>query len=125
MQDVTTDNKYGVEIYDYKGEDYKTAMSFGSWRVAYLNSGEEFSEGGFHKIERHNETDEVFVLLEGKATLLIGEEINKIEMETHKLYNVPKGVWHHIFVYEGTRVLIVENEDTGKENSDFIYIDKK
>lgn len=124
MNEVETDNKFGVEIYDYKGEDYKTAMRFGSWRVAYLNSGEEFSKAGFKKIERHNESDEVFVLLEGKATLIVGEELNKIEMETHKLYNVPKGVWHHIFVYEDTRVLIVENEDTGRENSDFIYIEK-
>lgn len=123
MKDVTKEIKSGIEVYDYKGEDYKTAMRFGSWRVAYLNSGEEFSEEGFKKIERHNETDEVFVLLEGKATLIIGEELNKIEMEQHKLYNVPKGVWHHIFVYEQTRVLIVENEDTGIENSDFIYID--
>ncbi len=125
MQDVTKDNKFGVEIYDYKGEDYKTAMSFGAWRVAYLNHGEEFSEENFIKIERHNESDEVFVLLEGKATLIIGEELNKIEMETHKLYNVPKGVWHHIFTYDDARVLIVENEDTGIENSDFIYIEKK
>lgn len=125
MQDVTKKNKFGVEIYDYTGGDYKTAMRFGAWRVAYLNHGEEFSEENFKKIERHNESDEVFVLLEGRATLIIGEELNKIEMETHKLYNVPKGVWHHIFVYEGTRVLIVENEDTGIENSDFIYIEKK
>ncbi len=125
MQDITRDNKFDVEIYDYTGEDYKTAMRFGAWRVAYLNFGEEFSEENFIKIERHNESDEVFVLLEGKATLIIGEELNRIEMEQHKLYNVPKGVWHHIFTYEGARVLIIENEDTGIENSDFIYIGKK
>lgn len=124
MNNITTDNKFGVEIYDYKGEDYKTAIRFGSWRVAYLNFGEEFANKNFEKIERHNESDEVFILLEGRATLIVGKELNKIEMEQHKLYNVPKGVWHHIFTYENTRVLIVENEDTGLENSDFIYINK-
>jgi len=125
MGDVIKENKYDIEIYDYTGIDYETAMRFGSWRVAYLNYGKEFVEETFEKVERHNESDEVFVLLSGKATLIIGEELNKVEMEPHKLYNVPKGVWHHIFTYEGTSVLIVENEDTCDDNTDFLYINKK
>ena len=125
MGDVIKENKYDFEIYDYTGIDYETAMRFGSWRVAYLNYGKEFVEETFEKVERHNESDEVFVLLSGKATLIIGEELNKVEMEPHKLYNVPKGVWHHIFTYEGTSVLIVENEDTCDDNTDFLYINKK
>ena len=122
MENVKQENKCGIEIYDYNGENYQTAMRFGKWRVAYLNYGDRFKEETFEKVERHNESDEVFVLLTGKATLIIGEELNKIEMVPHKLYNVPKGVWHHIFTYEGTSVLIVENEDTGDENSEFLYI---
>ncbi|MBR2500316.1 MAG: cupin domain-containing protein [Clostridia bacterium] len=99
-------------------------MRFERWRVAYLNHGDRFAEENFEKIERHNESDEVFVLLNGEATLIIGEELNRIKMEPHKLYNVPKGVWHHIFTVEGTSVLIVENEDTGDENSEFLFIKK-
>lgn len=124
MKNVTKENIYGIEVYDYNGDDYQTAMRFGSWRVAYLNYGNEFSEENFEKIERHIESDEVFVLLKGKATLIIGEDLHHVEMEPHKLYNVPKGVWHHIFTYEGTSVLIVENEDTGKENTEFLFIEK-
>ena len=124
MEKVTKENKYGVEIYSYNGENYQTAMRFGSWRVAYLNHHDEFKEENLKKIERHNESDEVFVLLTGKATLIIGEELNRVEMEPHKLYNVPKGVWHHIFTTEGTSVLIVENEDTGSENSEYLFIEK-
>ena len=124
MADVTKENIYGIEVYDYKGENYKTAMRFGSWRVAYLNYGDNVKEEKFEKIERHNESDEVFVLLAGSATLIIGEELNRIEMEPHKLYNVPKGVWHHIFMTEGATVFIVENEDTGSENSEYLYIKK-
>ncbi|MBQ3125309.1 MAG: cupin domain-containing protein [Clostridia bacterium] len=122
MENVSKENKYGVEIYDYNGESYRDAMRFGSWRVAYLNHGKPFMEENFKKIERHNESDEVFILLTGKATLIIGEGLNKIEMEPHKLYNVPKGVWHHIFTTEGTSVLIVENDDTGAENTEFLYV---
>lgn len=122
MNEVSKEMKYGVEVYDYKGEEYKIAMSYGSWRVAYLNHADTFVEENFEKIERHNETDEVFVLLKGSAVLIIGEELNRIEMEPHKIYNVPKGVWHHIFTKEGTSVLIIENEDTGDKNSDYLYI---
>ncbi len=122
MNQVSKEMKFGVEVYDYKGEEYQIAMRFGSWRVAYLNHADGFVEENFEKIERHNETDEVFVLLKGRAVLIIGEELNRVEMEPHKIYNVPKGVWHHIFTEEGTSVLIIENEDTGYENSDYLYV---
>ena len=122
MNEIIREDKFGVEVLDYKGENYKPAMNFGAWRVAYLNHGSNFLEENFEKIERHNETDEVFVLLEGSATLIVGEELNRIEMETHKIYNIPRGVWHHIFTTEGTRVMIVENENTTKENSEYKYM---
>ena len=77
------------------------------------------------RIERHIETDEVFVLLEGEATLIIGKELTKIPMCRHKVYNVPKAVWHHITVNEGARVLIVENQDTCRENTEYIYFEEK
>ena len=118
MENVKTERVHGIEIYDYTGESYKPAMSFGKWRVAYLNDAEVFREENFRELERHNETDEVFILLNGKATLVIGEEMTRIEMEPHKIYNIPVGVWHNIFTTEGTSVLIVENEDTGLANSE-------
>ena len=122
MAEVTKNEKYGIEIIDYTGESYRTAMSFGAWRVAYLNHGKIFYEENFEKIERHMETDEVFMLLEGEATLIIGKELNRIKMDRYKVYNIPKGVWHHIITTPGTRVFIVENADTGLENSEYYYI---
>ncbi|MBR0359944.1 MAG: cupin domain-containing protein [Clostridia bacterium] len=120
MENVSKETRYGIEIYDYDGVSYRSAVSFGTWRVAYLNHGKAFVEENFEKVERHNDSDEVFILLQGKATLIIGEELNRIEMEPHKIYNVPEGVWHHIFTTEGTSVIVVENEDT--DNTDFLYI---
>ena len=125
MENVSKELKCGVEIYDYNGPDYQTAMSFGKWRVAYLNHAERFDEANFRQVERHNESDEVFVLLSGSAALIIGEELHRIEMEPHKMYNVPAGVWHHIFTKEDTSVLIVENEDTGEKNSDYLNIENR
>ena len=52
---VKKEIKCGIEIYDYTGKDYRTAMRFGSWRVAYLNHADRFDKANFEKVERHNE----------------------------------------------------------------------
>lgn len=65
-------------------------------------------------LERHNLTDETFVLLAGEATLLIGENAEQIPLEPLKCYNVKAGVWHNIIVPPGTRVPVVENSDTSR-----------
>ncbi len=122
MDKVTKDSISGIDIYDYNGENYMAAMRYDKWLVAFLHHGDRFEEKNFSKIERHMESDEVFVLLEGEATLVIGKELNKVKMHPHKIYNVPKGVWHHIFTKEGAKVLIVENENTSAENSEYMEI---
>ncbi|MBQ8541776.1 MAG: cupin domain-containing protein [Clostridia bacterium] len=122
MSNVNKRTVSGIDIYDYTGENYMPVMRYGAWRVAYLNHDAEFEEKNFHKMERHMKTDEVFVLLQGEAVLVVGDELNKVEMEPHKVYNVPKGVWHHIFTKEGTKVLIVENEDTSETNSEYMSV---
>ena len=115
----------GLEIYDYTGDGYKKAMAYGAWRVAYLNYAPRFDKDYMEKIERHNKSDEVFVLLEGTATLLIGEEMEEVEMEKFKLYNVTHGTYHNIDVSKDAKVLVIENEDTCADNSDYIYFEPK
>ena len=66
------------------------------------------------------ETDEVFVLLDGNATLIIGEEKKQYVMEKNKVYNVLAGTWHHIYTDEQAKVLIVENVDTGLANTEYM-----
>ena len=123
MNEVEEKKISEIEVYDYKGKDYKTAMRFESWRVAYLNHGDTFNMGKLPKIERPMLSDEAFILLEGEAILYIGKQLDEIKMEPFKIYNVPKGVWHNIKVTEGTRTLIIENEDTSKDNTEYIYFD--
>ena len=125
MAEVEKIEKNGIEIYNYLGESYKTAMSFGEWRVAYLNHGEVFKEENFVRLERHLETDEVFMLLEGEATLVVGMDLERIDMEQHKVYNIPKGVWHHVMTKPETRIFIVENADTDVDNSEYFHIKEK
>lgn len=112
----------GLEIFDYNGEGYDRTMKFGTWCVAYLNYADCFTEEGMKIIERHNQTDEVFILLKGEATLLMGEDMQRVPMEKFKGYNVKQGAYHNILVSKDAKVLIVENNDTGDENSDYIKI---
>lgn len=116
-----------LEVTAYEGPGYKALIYFENWRVALLNfDPEKFTREKVAYLERHNETDEVFVLLAGQCTLYIGdgkgEEAGCIEaavMEPNKLYNVKKGVWHNLSGSEDMVLLIVENADTSKGNTDY------
>ncbi len=112
-------NEY-LEIYEYDGVGYERTMNFESWRVAFLHHEERFDV--ITKLEKHQLTDEVFVLLKGTATLILGEELIKQPMEQCKLYNVKKGVWHAIKVSKDAKVLIVENHNTSLENTFYLEI---
>lgn len=115
----------GLEITEYSGEGYKPMIHFNNWRVAILRDAPRFRPSKEVRLERHMLTDEVFVLLTGKATLLMGETGEEVPMEPCKLYNVKQEAWHHIWVSPEASVLIVENDDTGLDNSEYLYITKE
>ena len=98
-------------------------VDFESWRVAYIRYAERFNRANIHQLERHLLTDEIFVLLEGEATLIMGEEKKEIPMEKGLIYNVRQAAWHGIYVSEDALVLIVENANTGRDNSEYMEIE--
>ena len=103
-----------IQKFDFKGEDFKVLMQYENWKIGFLRFAERFSV--FDRLERHLETDEAFVLLDGSA--LIYTENDKIQMQKCTLYNIPKGVWHHITVSEDATVMVVENSNTCKDNTE-------
>lgn len=107
-------------VLDYDGKGYFSHFKYGAWRIAYLNYAPMFTKEGITYLERHNETDEVFILLEGTASLFMGEDAVETQMEKFCSYIVKKGAWHNIAVSEDAKVLIVENADTGKSNSEYL-----
>ncbi len=110
----------GLTVKEYNGEGYDRTHTFASWRVAFLNYAEWFDKTAY--IERHLLTDEVFVLLCGEAELLIGEKMETVKMEPCMLYNVAAGVWHNIRVSREAKVLVIENSNTDKQNTEYIYL---
>lgn len=117
-----------VDVLEHTGEDYRPLIDCNGWRVALLNDAPKFRRETMPYLERHNETDEVFVLLDGACTLYIGDgdetpgRIETLEMEKKKLYNVKRAVWHSLTAAPGTTLLIVENTDTTKANSDYFPV---
>lgn len=111
----------GIEIKEFNGEGYAPLISYNGWRVAVANFCERLREEDICKVERHTKTDEIFILLQGEACLHIGMELKRIPMETGKIYNVKCGEWHAISMIPNTKVAIIENDDTGPENTDYHY----
>lgn len=114
-----------IEIRDYNGEGYRPLIDYASWRVAIMRHCDPHLPEKIERVERHVETDEVFVLLAGRATLFVGDgdpaahRLLAQEMEPLKLYNVKRNIWHTILFSRDASVLIVENRDTGKQNTQF------
>lgn len=114
-----------LEVLDHTKEGYSPVVDFAAWRVALLNYSKDLLPENITAMQRHNETDEVFVLLCGRCVLLIGEgdeEVTAVHaqnMQPFKIYNVKKSAWHSHTLSRDARVLIVENRDTTFDNSPF------
>lgn len=117
-------DKQLLEILACDEEGYHPQVWYEGWRVAFLNETEKFYPENIIDMQRHNSSDEVFVLLEGSFTLYIGDgsgndvgEVTSVDLEKGKLYNVRKGVWHTHVTGKNAKVLIVENADVSDLNS--------
>ena len=121
----------GLEIFSHTQEGYKPLIDFGSWRVAIINGPEVYKQKEISSLSRHLETDEVFALIKGSCLLLTAGngdtpgEVTKTWMEQGLMYNVTKASWHGEILLPGSIVMIVENRDTGKGNSESHEIKEK
>jgi hypothetical protein len=115
-----------IEVREHNEPDYMPLIDYQSWRVALINYTTDYLPEKINRMQKHTETDEVFVLLTGRCILFLGEgdesvtKVHALDMELHKLYNVKKGAWHSHTFSEDAKVLIVENLDTVYENSPFV-----
>ncbi len=112
-----------LETIKFNGIGYLPLVDFESWRVAMLRYHPELLPENIADMQRHDQTDEVFVLMEGRCILFMGEgkqeisSITAVDMLPFQVYNVKKGSWHTHTLSEDARVLIVENQNTCDDNS--------
>lgn len=117
-----------LEIRAHDAPDYKPLVDYQSWRVALMNYTADLLPEKINRMQKHTETDEVFVLLAGRCILFLGEgddavtKVHAADMEPFKLYNVKRSVWHSHTFSEDAKVLIVENRDTLDANSPFVAL---
>lgn len=117
-----------VEILEYHEIGYAPVLNNRGFRVAVLNYHPELLMENISNFQKHMETDEVFVLLQGDCTLFLAEDetistIHGIKMEPLKIYNVKKGTYHTHTLSRDGKVLIVEADDTCDENSPKVMVD--
>lgn len=102
-----------------KNDDYK---------CAFITCSQQYAYGKVKELKRHRESDEVFTLIFGKATLLTGDsecvEYNTRELQKGVSYCVPAGTWHYLAVSEDALVFVVENSGVSAENTDAVSIEE-
>ncbi|MCR4651664.1 MAG: hypothetical protein K5662_07880 [Lachnospiraceae bacterium] len=117
-----------VEVYEYTGIGYEPLFACRDFRVAVLNYHPELLCENITNFQKHDLTDEAFILLRGRCMLFITEDetmqnIEPIELEPLKVFNVKAGTYHTHTLSEDAMVLIVEADDTCDDNSPCIYPD--
>ena len=102
-----------------KGSGFDILHTFEGWKVAFITCAEQYGE--LKLVKRHVQTDEIFVLVKGSATLFTAdgdEPLTRTALESEKVYNVKQNTWHHLQVSEDALLIVVENSDTAKENTE-------
>ena len=112
-----------IEILSTEKEGYSVLKNCESWRIGVVNYDDSIS-GEPKKIERHLKTDEAFILSYSKAKLYIGKELEKIEIQLGKVYNIKKGVWHALIMEKNARLFVIENADTDETNTEKIFFNR-
>ena len=115
-----------IQEYTYEGKGLTRVFENEKWMVGIKNWKPENDITGLTCLERHNITDELFILLAGRCTLLYANEtenglvIDKVEMEPMKVYNIPTGLWHNTVTQPGVKLILVEDSACSGENYDVL-----
>jgi hypothetical protein len=118
-----------IETYTYDGEGYDPYLIQDNWQVAKLNymPGQGLSD--ITKIDKHVQTDEVFILVKGLAVLIAagqnekGYTFHSQKMQPGITYNIKADTWHNIAMDADAEVIIVEKNNT--HINDCIYVPLK
>lgn len=117
-----------IEQYSFDGEGLTRVFENDKWMVGIKNWKPANDIANTNCVERHNKTDELFVLISGKCVLLFANEVNgelvieAVDMEPLKVYNIPSTLWHNTVTEKDTKLILVEDSSTGMDNSDVLML---
>jgi len=120
-----------INIIDISGTGFEKLVSLENTQIAVLTYLDELELNNINYLEAHLLTDEIFILLEGRCTIISGlvenDKINDyhlINLEKDKLYVVKQNVFHHHVLSKDAKVLVIEKKGTNYHNSKRIYFTK-
>jgi mannose-6-phosphate isomerase len=76
----------------------------------------QINDGARISLQSHTEKIETFVLIEGEADLIIGPDVNNLQivhMEIKKGYNIPIGTVHRMIGVKNAVILEASTPETG------------
>lgn len=101
-----------IQILSSSQKGFDVVLSFDGWQIGMIRYSDVLKKATKERLEKHELTDEAFVLLKGKASIYVGIELEKTEMKTGFVYNIPQNVWHTITLSEDACVIVMENIKT-------------
>lgn len=120
-----------IEQYHTSDDGYHPFLISNGWQVAQLNYMPEQEIGNIKKLDVHHLTDEVFILLKGKAVLITANIVDGdvrfevVLMKPYITYNIPVDTWHNIAMEKGCEVIIVEKSNTHKGDFEFFQLSQE
>ena len=114
-----------LEEIDIQGQGFQPLKDHGSWRIAQLSFDPRVNAlDSLASLGRHFDTEEAFILLQGEAIMVTARTQDRpgsyeaVKFAAGKIYVVRQRQWHAAVLKPGGRLLIVENRDTGADNSE-------
>ena len=120
-----------IGVHSFETEGLKRVYDNGSWFIGIKNYKPANDIANLDCLERHNQTDESFILLAGGCVLLTAEDTasglvyKALPMEPMKVYVIPKGLWHTTVTAKDSKIILVEASATSEKNSDVLKLNKQ
>jgi ureidoglycolate hydrolase len=119
-----------IENFAFTGEGMTRVYENSKWMVGIKNWKPSNDITGIDCLERHNKSDELFVLLEGSCSLIYANQtdeglvLNVVPMEKNRVYNIPQSLWHNTVTKKSTKMILIEDSSTSGDNSDILTLDE-
>ena len=113
------------------GKNFELGLYNGAGYAPLFESGHDWMAAAYNGcpfpgyFERHNSSDEAFILMTGRAIMLVGDSgadaslVKPIELAPFQAINIRRSVWHSLLTSPDARLLIIENRDVTGENSEY------
>ena len=108
-------------------EGFDAIVQNSNFKCAFITASPQYAYGKVKMLKRHNDSDEIFVLLSGNAVLLTKDDTSAhyqtTPLQPKTAYNVTKGTWHHLAVSADAVVFVAESGSMKKENTQTAQLD--